>query len=448
MRALELLLEYNRDVTAKSVGNRLIFALMKDLSNFGNLDPGWNQISTNFDPAIEILHNKLGTLRNMEPDKLNAVVTLQKQTEMINAILSAIESKDPTPNKAYTPWLAKMYAKGNFKLEDINRGNLLGIHDLGKKRRMIKPEHTDINRFKSYKEFEDTMLAKYELDDIEASTKEADKGTAKKVYEDGKVTVIVPQDQAASCRYGRGTRWCTASTRGDNYFNGYNAQGPLYILIPKKPKHEGEKYQLHFPSDQFMDENDDNVNLYALLTERFDDPGLLNFFKKTNPDDLAEMIISMDDHELQLCIESIAELAKDHMWSIIGDMESDDSTYHDYLVDRGYVDEEGDIDWDKVHDGKDTYLDYNSDARGFQIDMEHAINPDPDFLKHSISRIGFESTTNISDLVSVISVLVRENFPPRREYDGGMADWLANNLAMQKKLNGDWVATTIKHKRR
>jgi hypothetical protein len=68
------------------------------------------------------------------------------------------------------------------------------------------------------------------------------------------------------------SRWCT-SAPGLNYFNGYIKQGPLYVVLPNDDKGEvgkrtglpKERYQFHFPSDQFMDRNDARINLVEYL---------------------------------------------------------------------------------------------------------------------------------------------------------------------------------------
>ena len=257
----DILIEYSRAKTAEMVGIKLLQSLSNDA-----LPPGA--------PNLASIQRKVQQGLWLWSDR--------DREAWINDVLGVIENADPTPNKVYTPWLARMYAKGDTKLEDLNRQDVLGIYDLGKKRRMISPEHSDINRFKTYREFENMMFDNYEFDDIENITKkEEEKGKAKKVYEDDTVTVIVPEDIAAACRYGRGTRWCTAATRGQNYFEQYNGEGKLYILIPRTPTHEGEKYQLHFPTSQFMDENDHEVYLPELLSKRF--PGLIPFFKQHEP---------------------------------------------------------------------------------------------------------------------------------------------------------------------
>jgi len=71
-------------------------------------------------------------------------------------------------------------------------------------------------------------------------------------------TVVQPHTENAACTIGRGTNWCTASTGKHNRFDQYNAQAPLYALIPKNPVRTGERYQIHTTDyeTQFMDEND------------------------------------------------------------------------------------------------------------------------------------------------------------------------------------------------
>ena len=414
MRAREFLVEYNRNITAQQVGNRLISAFAQDRGATPN--------------GLGNLWAKLRTMANTSPEQINAVITPERQAEIIEAILTAIEQKDPTPNKAYTPWLAKVYAKGGLKIEDMNRNNLLGLYDIGKKRRMIKPEHSDINRFKSYNDFENTMITDYDLDAIEGVDKKEEKGKASKVYEDGNVLIVVPHDKAAACRYGKGTRWCTAATRGENYFDYYNNQGKMYILIPKQPAHEGEKYQLHFPSGQFMDENDDEVNLYELLTERF--PELKEFFMNNEPE-IKDMIIMCPDEELQKYINEIADLAEEHLWEILSEWEMNDEYYYQQMQEK-YTDENGDIDWDKAAENKDDYLNWNDEARRFSIDIQDAIRPPSKTLKRLMPEFDFESSVDLSHLPEVIAANVENEFPSKRESNHGMAFYIGRHIGMRK----------------
>jgi len=106
-------------------------------------------------------------------------------------------------------------------------------------------------------------MADYE--DVEDAVT-VDKGQSAEIYNDSEIRVIVPKDEASACYYGRGTRWCTAA-RNNNMFKQYHKSGDMYIVIPKNPKHQGEKYQLHLHTKQFMDEEDRPIDLYKFVQE-------------------------------------------------------------------------------------------------------------------------------------------------------------------------------------
>ena len=69
---------------------------------------------------LSTLRRTLQGIARMDPSKLDAVIPPEKQKDHINAILAAIEERDPSPNKQYTPWLARMYTKsgGGVGIED------------------------------------------------------------------------------------------------------------------------------------------------------------------------------------------------------------------------------------------------------------------------------------------------------------------------------------------
>jgi len=437
MRAREFLFEYDRTKTARTIsgGEKAEKAVMADRGDMGPLDQVRSSlISLRMDRPVTIpdsdYQEKSGPL----------IKDPAVRERFLEDLLSVIETKDPTPNKQYTPWLARMYINGGVKLEDLNRGNILGIYDIGKRRRMLRPEHNDINAFKSYEDFEGTMRVGYDLDAIDNTEKKVqEKGQASKVFENDDVLVVVPHDEAAACRYGAETHWCTAATKGENYFNHYSRQGKLYILIPKQPQHDKEKYQLHFPTGQFMDEDDRGISLYNLLTHRF--PELLEFFKNQEPR-IKESITFTPDEVLQTCIDQIAEIAQDHMWEIISDWEQNDDYYYGEMQ-KLYGDDDGDIDWDKVQSAGDDYIRWNDEARRFSIDMQEAIRPSAEYLKSNLFRFlepDEDELPSIAELPYVIATNIEKEFPPRRENDGGMADFVSRNISMKK--DGDaWKAS-------
>ena len=181
-----------------------------------------------------------------------------------------IVSADPTSGEdkmgKYSKWLLALYTGGNLKLEDLYKATqYLTIFHKYKQ----KLQRKDIGQYKSlpdlYREikpYEDNKQAASHNEEIKQM-----KEGAEKVYEDATWLIVVPHTKEAAIFYGKGTQWCTAATESENYFDYYNEQGPLYININKKT---GRKYQFHFPSQQFMDENDcqledDNFPLAELI---------------------------------------------------------------------------------------------------------------------------------------------------------------------------------------
>ena len=133
---------------------------------------------------------------------------------------------------------------------------------------MIPPELMDINKFKGDANPNSVIRFFRKVYNIYRELPEQvekAKGNADEFYNDEDVRIIIPKDKTSACYYGQGTQWCTASTKSTNYFNSYNKQGKLYIILPKNPEHEGEKFQLHFATNFYANENDVVVRLQTLI---------------------------------------------------------------------------------------------------------------------------------------------------------------------------------------
>ena len=254
MRFKELL-EYKRDITATNLGTQLINAIAETLgSPFGGTAAKLKEII----PGIEI---------SSRPDDDEVMWIVNELNTYVSNLLKYFEDADPTPNKQYTEWIVRRYIDGGIRyLEDVDSTvaeNLAIYHEL-KTRRMIPPELMDIGKVKG-KDVVRFYRAVYNIYRELPDQVEKAKGNAKEFYDDADIRIVVPADKTAACYYGQGTQWCTASTKATNYFDHYNSQGPLYIIIPKKPEHEGEKYQLHFGTDFYANENDSGVPLKKLI---------------------------------------------------------------------------------------------------------------------------------------------------------------------------------------
>jgi hypothetical protein len=70
------------------------------------------------------------------------------------------------------------------------------------------------------------------------------------------------------------TNWCTSKLDG-SYFEHYIKDGPYYVVLPNTSTEYGkktglpkERYQFHFPSNQYMDRRDRGINLVEFLNGR------------------------------------------------------------------------------------------------------------------------------------------------------------------------------------
>jgi len=90
------------------------------------------------------------------------------------------------------------------------------------------------------------------------------------------------------------SRWCTSPPNA-SYTSGYLKDGPLYVvfanddkgLVGKRTGLPQERYQFHFPSNQFMDRQDRSFNIVEYLQGRFSE------FKHIFKDEFAKGLVSI-----------------------------------------------------------------------------------------------------------------------------------------------------------
>lgn len=373
MRAREFLLEYNRDITSQQWGQRIYRAFTKD---HGTLPDDLDQ---------------------MQQDIWQGGYTTVEGA--VKKILEYIESLDPTANKAYTPWLAKIYASGTVKLEDLNRNDLLQAYDIAKKRRMLRQEDKDIMKFSSWRDFERNFYQHYNLDDIyKEKAPTLDRGQSTLYYEDDKVKVIVPGDQTAACYYGQGTRWCTAATRGENRFDYYNRIGRLFILLPKKPAYPGEKYQIQWETNQIMDEQDEEVVL-TTLNQKF--PELLQKFRKDYAYFLKDHLAFYSKDQIQEGLKAIHRYLENKKDDVIYEVSHFDDEFYTYvrknkpeMFDRDLSQSQ----WVKV------FKTYKPDIeKSIDKDLQQILKIDFDSLmKIANNRINYPAFSSLPQVVSMM----------------------------------------------
>ena len=248
----------------------------------------------------------------MTPQEFLMLVQADPTTKMNNVDPETANSKELEKIKAgkYVQWLIKHYlspkterqpgdsgyekevkqAKETF-MEDLYKitddlkkfvrfkGRIQGERDMNK----LTPDQL----YDAVKDFDLTLATTTKA---ERKSAEVHPG-AKLVFDGDNWRVVEIKDKGAvgkeaACFYGgnnQETRWCT-SAPGASWFDRYIKDGPLYVVynpndtdvapatgLPKT------RYQFHFPSNQFMDKDDRQQDLVALLNGPMSE--LKQFFK-------------------------------------------------------------------------------------------------------------------------------------------------------------------------
>ena len=173
-------------------------------------------------------------------------------------VLNKLKLADPTKGK-YLQAIVRWYVAGAFRCEDVQRLN----DDLTFFNKIkFKVEQADLLKYDTLKSVYDAMRPFQENESDSKSGKELmreAKAGAKKLYQDKGIIILELQTEEAAKLYGKGTRWCTAGDN-NNMFKHYHDQGPLYIIIADDPEGKTRKFQMHYQSSQFMDEDDTTIN--------------------------------------------------------------------------------------------------------------------------------------------------------------------------------------------
>jgi len=157
----------------------------------------------------------------------------------------------------------------------------------------LPQDKRDINKLTSDELYE--LVKDFSLE--KATTTKAERKDAKYNHPGGEFVLETPkyvltkierQDELgkeAACFYGgnnKETRWCT-SAPGLSYFERYIKDGPLYQVFDKSSEVSPEtglpsdRFQFHFPSNQFMDKHDRQIDLIEFLSNA--EPEIKEYFK-------------------------------------------------------------------------------------------------------------------------------------------------------------------------
>lgn len=247
---------------------------------------------------LEFLINQFTKPRKKGEEKLPPVMDKASLMQIIAADpKSRVDGEDVKKVGEYTQWLIKQYLKLIPKDgEEVDKRELKGKLDLFFED--LYKTTDDLQKFDRFKNrLGERDINKYSIDSLFDAVKdfslEKTKATSDEKKEASK-TFIFPGSELvydgpnwaitkvtdkgalgkeAACFFGgynQETRWCT-SAPGLQWFERYIKDGPLYQIFNKSSKVTektglpSERYQFHFPSSQFMDINDRQIQLVDFL---------------------------------------------------------------------------------------------------------------------------------------------------------------------------------------
>ena len=139
-------------------------------------------------------------------------------------------SAEINPNHKYLEWITGRFEAGKRVVGGIEHNLkeiLLAVSKFDNQSQRL--ELKDLNQYKDVDQLFDALK---KVGETARRTVDIT-GDVEKVYEDNRFVVVSPKTHTASCYYGAGTKWCTASKDTKSHFSTYKGSGELYYIIDK-----------------------------------------------------------------------------------------------------------------------------------------------------------------------------------------------------------------------
>jgi hypothetical protein len=191
-----------------------------------------------------------------------------------------------TDDEDYTPLTYDSAREYVVLMNDVTDrlGEAISYYDLNKDRFEIR----EIRNYQTVYDFMDDVNEK-----INTLTKKEEKKIQKSgsvdVFSNDDVTVVKPITYEASCYYGAGTKWCTASRDTSNHWLNYSKKGNLYYVFLNRYKSDNRFYKVAIQT--FFD-SDFNSSIYWDATDEPMTKKEEQLFKMVLPEEAKQAIIS------------------------------------------------------------------------------------------------------------------------------------------------------------
>jgi hypothetical protein len=166
---------------------------------------------------------------------------------------------------------------------------------------------------------------------------------------------------------------------------------------------------------------------------------LIDFFK-TQESAVGDYIVFADDTVINPLLERIKELAMDYFWGEVNEWEGQDEYWQQHrdeqARERGYVDADGDIDWDQVMNDEDLgdYLDWNDELATLRSNVETALDYGArgvrDFILNNQDGNAKDNflEADLSKLPEILAEIIRYEIGGRRNDDNFMTDFVDRRI--------------------
>jgi hypothetical protein len=228
------------------------------LQEFISEDFLYSIVESRADYLANVFGEKLLSALNNDPSVVNKEIFENNPLKIIEELSKA----DPTGNRQKSlQFIVRTYAAGQYKMEDLNvlKESLEQFF-----RYLPKIENKDLNSYPNVRDVYKVVMDLEQQDTPVPVTGREQKRLAKSeqvdvIIDTPNYKVLQPHTYEANCLYGAGTKWCTTAKEDQKTFYTYQKDGPLYIILAKEGG-KTRKYQLHYESDQFMNELDEPVD--------------------------------------------------------------------------------------------------------------------------------------------------------------------------------------------
>ena len=227
--------------------------------------------------------SKLSTLKEQNPNMnigvIDALSILFEKTKYVELTLNLHKQnfdkrihKDHIKN-SYTTTLVDMGFKEEFvkqlplptlvavtdALDSVNDNTLMEVNRFVELNERNLIDNKDITSYKSL----DEVMAAISVAELKLINKDLEKFVLK-VHEDDEWLVVKPLTYESSCKYGAGTKWCTASTNEEYQYHSYTRRGILIYTMSKKTGAKVATFKNldedHSRETSFWNEVDDRID--------------------------------------------------------------------------------------------------------------------------------------------------------------------------------------------